>query len=214
MDDARRTRARAAPFLAVEAVLATGATLAIAIRFELASAWLLVAIVATLARRRSLDDLALEPRFTPPTLAAHAVALPVLLGAYAAGHLAVAVAFADAHVVPALPPDLGPLLAHHLLVVAAPEEVFFRGYLQSTLDRAFPAPRRTILGAEVGPAIVLQAALFALCHLATGDWTRLRVGAFGLLAGWLRARTGGVAAPILYHALANVTVTIVEASLR
>lgn len=214
MDDARRTRPRAAPFLAVEAVLATALALGLAVRFELASAWLLVALVATLGRRRTLDDLALEPRFTPPPIAVHAAALPLVLGAYAAAHVAIAIGAGDARLVPSLPPDLSPLLVHHLLVVAVPEEVFFRGYLQSTLGRALPAPKRTLFGAEVGPALVLQAALFAVCHLATGDWIRLRVGAFGLLAGWLRARTGSIAAPIVYHALANLTVEIVEASLR
>lgn len=212
MDDARRTWAQA-PFLAAEAALATALALALAVHFELASAWLLVAIAATFVRRRSLDDLALEPRLTPPPLLAHLVALPLLLGGYAAAHVAFAVGFRGDAFVPELPPDLAAIFVHHLLVVAVPEEVFFRGYLQSTLERAFPAPRRTVLGAEVGPALLLQAALFAVCHLATGDWTRLRVGTFGLLAGWLRTRTGSVAAPIVYHALANVAVEIVEACL-
>ena len=35
----------------------------------------------------------------------------------------------------------------------------------------------------------------------------------GLLFGWLRARTGGVAAPAVAHALSNLLVLFLEASL-
>jgi len=91
-----------------------------------------------------------------------------------------------------------------LLAIALPEEAFYRGYLQSALDEAWPQ-RIRILGASVGPAILVTSALFALGHLAT-EFHPNRLGVFfpSLLFGWLRARTGGVGASIVFHALCNV----------
>lgn len=91
-----------------------------------------------------------------------------------------------------------------LLVIALPEEAFYRGYLQTALDDALPK-RVRVLGAEVGPSILLASAVFALGHLATElDANRLAVFFPALLFGWLRARTGGVGAGIAFHALANL----------
>jgi uncharacterized protein len=91
-----------------------------------------------------------------------------------------------------------------LLVIALPEEAFYRGYLQTALDDALPK-RIRLLGAEVGPSLVLTSALFALGHLAT-EFSASRLGVFfpALLFGWLRARTGGIGAGVAFHALANL----------
>jgi membrane protease YdiL (CAAX protease family) len=90
------------------------------------------------------------------------------------------------------------------LVIALPEECFYRGYLQSALDAAWPA-RVRILGASVGPSLVVTSTVFALGHLATElDANRLAVFFPALLFGWLRARTGGVGASIALHALCNL----------
>jgi membrane protease YdiL (CAAX protease family) len=91
-----------------------------------------------------------------------------------------------------------------LLAIALPEEAFYRGYLQSSLDGAW-APRFHVLGARIGPSIVVTSALFALGHVATEVHPN-RLGVFfpSLLFGWLRARTGGVGACIVFHALCNV----------
>ncbi|MEO6418318.1 MAG: myxosortase MrtC [Polyangiaceae bacterium] len=91
-----------------------------------------------------------------------------------------------------------------LLIIALPEEAFYRGYLQTRLGDAFPQ-RWRFLGAEVGPAILFTSAIFALGHLATiHNPARLAVFFPALLFGWLRARTGGVGAGIAFHALCNV----------
>jgi membrane protease YdiL (CAAX protease family) len=94
--------------------------------------------------------------------------------------------------------------AGQLLVIALPEECFYRGYLQSALDDAWPA-RIRLLGAEVGPSLVVTSALFAAGHLATEfNVNRLAVFFPALLFGWLRARTRGVGAGIVLHALCNL----------
>lgn len=92
----------------------------------------------------------------------------------------------------------------HLLVIALPEEAFFRGYLQTELETALP-PKRKLLGAGFGVAVVVTSALFALGHVATElHVNRLAVFFPSLLFGWMRARTGGIGASVLFHAACNV----------
>jgi membrane protease YdiL (CAAX protease family) len=91
-----------------------------------------------------------------------------------------------------------------LLVIALPEEAFYRGYLQTALDDAMPR-RIRVLGAELGPSLLVTSALFALGHLATElDPNRLGVFFPALLFGYLRARTRGVGAGIAFHAFSNL----------
>src|SRR5205807_1706387 len=77
-----------------------------------------------------------------------------------------------------------------VVIIALPEESFYRGYLQSRLDEVW-APRWTIGGARIGPALIVTSAIFALGHVATIHApARLAVFFPALLFGWLRARTG------------------------
>jgi membrane protease YdiL (CAAX protease family) len=91
-----------------------------------------------------------------------------------------------------------------LFAIALPEEAFYRGYLQSALDGAWPA-RVRVFGAAVGPALVVTSALFAFGHVAT-EYHPNRLGVFfpSLVFGWLRAKTGGIGAPVVFHALCNL----------
>lgn len=103
-----------------------------------------------------------------------------------------------------LPPQLGLLTLSQLLVVALPEEFFFRGYLQGRLREVFSAPA----------AWLLQAVLFALGHyLVTFDPSALAVFFPGLLFGLLRAQTGSVLAGTLMHALSNLLIDILHRTL-
>ena len=102
------------------------------------------------------------------------------------------------------PPDLALLALSQLVVVAIPEELFFRGYLMERLEQVWP-PTRRLLGAKVGWALIVSSALFALGHLVViPNPQRLAVFFPALLFGWMRARTGSIAAGALYHALCNV----------
>jgi membrane protease YdiL (CAAX protease family) len=90
------------------------------------------------------------------------------------------------------------------LVIALPEECFYRGYLQTELDRVWQ-PRFRVLGAPLGPSLVVTSALFAAGHLATElSVNRLAVFFPSLLFGWLRSRTRGVGASVAFHALCNL----------
>lgn len=96
-------------------------------------------------------------------------------------------------------------VAGQLIVVALPEEAFFRGFVQTRLTDAFPT-RRRLFGVRVSiPALLLQAALFALVHvLVEPNPARLAVFFPGLLFGLLREWRGGIGAALVYHALSNV----------
>ena len=91
-----------------------------------------------------------------------------------------------------------------LLVIALPEEAFYRGYLQTALDEAWPK-RIGVLGARIGWALPVTCALFAAGHFLTDPRPdRLAVFFPALVFGWLRSRTGGIGAGVLLHAMSNV----------
>lgn len=96
----------------------------------------------------------------------------------------------------------GETLLAQLLVVALPEEAFFRGYVQTRLaDPAHATDARLR-----APGVLLgQAALFALVHLAsTMHVLRLAVFFPALLFGLIRAWRGGIGAALVFHALCNL----------
>ncbi|HSN19972.1 MAG TPA: MrtC family glutamic-type intramembrane protease [Usitatibacter sp.] len=91
-----------------------------------------------------------------------------------------------------------------LLLIALPEEAFYRGYLQSRLDEAWPR-RVRILGADVGPGLLVASVIFAVGHFVTIPVApRLAVFFPSLLFGWLRARTRGIGASLTFHAFCNI----------
>jgi membrane protease YdiL (CAAX protease family) len=95
-------------------------------------------------------------------------------------------------------------IAGQVVVIALPEEAFFRGYLQSALDRAWP-PRWRILGADLGPGWLVAAAIFAVGHYLTIHHpARLAVFFPALVFGWLRKRSRGIGASLLFHAACNL----------
>jgi len=103
------------------------------------------------------------------------------------------------------------LLLVQLLLVALPEEVFYRGYLQSRLDGLIGRDRR-IFGVNINvSSTVLTSVLFAIGHVVTiQSPTRLAVFFPSLLFGWMRRATGGVLAPILFHAICNIAVQLLS----
>lgn len=103
-------------------------------------------------------------------------------------------------------PDLPGMLWFHLVSVSLPEEFFFRAYLQSRLDQCWGAPLR-VGGAPVGWGLIASSAAFALVHPAFGQaWVKLDVFFPSLVFGWLRARTGSIVAPVVFHWFCNVLV--------
>ncbi len=97
-----------------------------------------------------------------------------------------------------------------VVVVALPEELFFRGLIHELCERALP-PKRRILGGGLGWALVISSALFALGHLAvTFDARRLSVFFPGLAFGWMRSATGSILAGTIAHAASNLFIHILQ----
>jgi membrane protease YdiL (CAAX protease family) len=105
------------------------------------------------------------------------------------------------------PAPLGPVVSDalgQLLVIALPEEAFYRGYLQTSLERDL-GKTVTVLGARIGWGLVLTSAIFALGHLLTElNPARLAVFFPSLVFGFLRARTKGIGASVTFHAMCNL----------
>ena len=101
---------------------------------------------------------------------------------------------------------------NQLVVVAIPEEMFFRGYLLVRLERVWK-PTRRLWGAPVGQALIVSSALFALGHLVVvPNPQRLAVFFPALVFGWMRGRTGSIAAGATFHALCNVVADVLHTS--
>jgi uncharacterized protein len=97
-----------------------------------------------------------------------------------------------------------------LVVVALPEELFFRGFLLGLLEQRFP-PKRRVLGGGIGLALVLSAAAFAVIHLPKdGDPRALATFFPGLLFGWMRSATGSILASTVTHAGSNILVRMLD----
>jgi len=111
-----------------------------------------------------------------------------------------------------LPPDFALLALSQVVVIALPEELFFRGYLLGRLQAIWP-PRRRFLGAPVGLALVASSLLFALGHLLV-DFNGQRLAVFfpALAFGWMRVRSRSLAPGILFHALCNLLADVLHAS--
>jgi membrane protease YdiL (CAAX protease family) len=103
-----------------------------------------------------------------------------------------------------LPAGLAVLALSQILVVALPEELFFRGYLMSRLEERWPS-RRRLWGASVGWPLLISSLLFGLGHFLV-DFQPARLAVFfpALVFGWMRQRTGSLAPAALFHALCNL----------
>lgn len=105
---------------------------------------------------------------------------------------------------PRWPHGIGVKLLTQVFLVALPEELFFRGYLQRRMELLWPAGRK-LFGVPFGKAVIVASAVFALGHFV-GEYRPDRLGPFfpALLFGLLRTRTNSLVTPVLYHAFCNV----------
>jgi CAAX protease family protein len=110
-------------------------------------------------------------------------------------------------------PDGLPLLAVvQVLVVALPEELFYRGWMQTSWARAAPDRGVRVLGARLGAGFLWTQLLFAAGHLVVLQPWRLATLVPALWFGWLRERTGGLTAPVVAHAASNLLIKVLEVS--
>jgi hypothetical protein len=102
------------------------------------------------------------------------------------------------------------LVAHHLFFAAIPEEMFYRGYVQTRLNELYPK-RWRIFGTEVGPGLLITCVIFAFGHsLVVVQWWHVFIILPSLAFGWLRERTDNIVAGAFFHAWCNVTVATLD----
>lgn len=196
---------------AIEGMVLLVLTFPLAVGLHLSTLWFVVPLaVITYAKRPYAEyGLSLE---RPGSLRLHLAVLTCVFVPYVIGHYLLAHWWLGAHFQLTLPAGLLRACFDQVLLIALPEEFFFRAYLQTQFDRVWGRPWR-VLGAPLGVGLPVAAGLFALCHVPFGGPGRLIVFFPGLLYGWLRARTGTIAVPTLYHALSNVLMQIMLTSL-
>jgi hypothetical protein len=115
-------------------------------------------------------------------------------------------------------------LMTQVVLIALPEEVFYRGYLQTRVRQALEAYRaegedreRGEVGTRAWLGIteqnVVASVVFGVAHLLIpigGQLiaTRISVAFPSVVFGWLRDRTGSIVASVVYHAGCNMLVLL------
>jgi len=90
-----------------------------------------------------------------------------------------------------------------VLLVALPEEFFYRGFVQERFDRIWGRPWK-LFGAPVGKSLFFTSFLFAFSHsLVTFQWWHFSIFFPALAFGWLKEKTNAITAGVLFHALCN-----------
>jgi hypothetical protein len=139
--------------------------------------------------------------------------LALRLGCAHAPSLVPASCFRATHPTWRIPSGFAMQAAGQLVVIALPEELLFRGYVQGRLEEAWP-PTRTLFGARVGVAWIVSAALFGLGHfLVTFEPQMLSRFFPGLVFGWMFARTRSIVPSTIFHAACNLLMAVLGASL-
>jgi uncharacterized protein len=151
------------------------------------------------------DTIALRARYIVPAIVAGSIIslifVPGITGGYHSGG----------------PTDFVPMAINALVfgfvLQAIPQEILFRGYIQSRLNEAFGRPY-TLFGISWGAGVVITSLLFGLLHvinpfnpfkgeynlnISWGIWTFF----FGLVYGFLREKTGNITAPTIVHGIEN-----------
>jgi membrane protease YdiL (CAAX protease family) len=109
------------------------------------------------------------------------------------------------------PPELSfrPWMTFVYFVVGAAiqEEIIFRGLLQTTLARQFPATL-SFSGSSLSYAAIIVALLFGLIHLEVNPITAAAAFVLGLFSGELRRRSGSLLPAMLVHAVFNAFAAI------
>lgn len=102
-----------------------------------------------------------------------------------------------------VPPDLAMVWLKNTLLIALPEELFYRGFVETRLERLWPTTR-TVLGLPIGRTVVVASALFALGHFL-GEYNPARLGPFfpAFVFSALTRRSRSITGAVVYHGASN-----------
>jgi len=103
-----------------------------------------------------------------------------------------------------LRPELLSFFFTNLFLVALPEEIFYRGFLQTRLLQYWPN-KTFLFSIPIGRAITVTSLFFALGHLA-GETNIMRLAPFfpAYLFSLLVYRSGSIMGAVIFHALCNL----------
>lgn len=102
------------------------------------------------------------------------------------------------------------IIIFHFFGVSLPEEFFFRGFLLPLFDRDMPK-KYLAFGVNWGTGLLLSSFFFSAGHLIFSHrLEKLAVFFPGLLFGLLREKHNSLLLPVLFHAISNIIVEIVE----
>jgi membrane protease YdiL (CAAX protease family) len=105
-----------------------------------------------------------------------------------------------------LPPNVWKVIGVQLVVVALPEEFFFRATVQAGFDTVFK-PRWKILGIEFGWGLFLASLLFGLAHVFYQGPFGLTTAIPALVFGLLYTRRQNVMGAVIFHTACNLVMT-------
>lgn len=112
-----------------------------------------------------------------------------------------------------IPPRLWQEIATQLLVVALPEELYYRGFLQGVFLKKWPA-QLFVWGLPLGRAILFTNILFASAHLMNGfSPARLLTFFPGMIFSWIVYKRKNLLSAIIFHAACNILGQILYHSL-
>ena len=102
-----------------------------------------------------------------------------------------------------IPPDLGAILLTNVFLVGLPEELFYRGFVETRLERLWPTQIRILL-IPLSRTVVVASAFFALGHFV-GEWNPARLLPFfpAFVFSALARNGNSIAGAVLYHGLSN-----------
>jgi membrane protease YdiL (CAAX protease family) len=113
-----------------------------------------------------------------------------------------------------VPPDLVSVWAKNTLLIALPEELFYRGFVETRLERVWPTTKM-VWGLPLGRTVVLASALFALGHFL-GEYNPARLGPFfpAFVFSALTRRSGSITGAVVYHGASNAFSHLLAAGYR
>ncbi|AXT20300.1 CPBP family intramembrane metalloprotease [Flavobacteriaceae bacterium AU392] len=104
-------------------------------------------------------------------------------------------------------------LLYYTFIVGFGEELFFRGYIQSSLNKYFGKPFY-LKGVSYGWGLIVSAVLFGLSHALvtvppTWPWA-IWTAILGFTLGYIREKEGSILAAVLLHAMIDFPLAFIS----
>ncbi len=102
-----------------------------------------------------------------------------------------------------VPPDIVSTLLKNTFLIALPEEMFYRGFLEHRLEKLWPTTRYVWI-IPLGRTVFLASAMFALGHFV-GEYNPARFGPFfpAFVFSGLTRKGKSITGAVLYHGMSN-----------